>query len=208
MLSKVCKGCEEEKAREEFTPRLRYKGGIDSRCRTCRRREQNLRNFNNLVENIEACRKWRQANPAKSAESSRKWRQVNPDRSRLASARYRLDNRDAVNARTRERSKAEAAKAAANKRQAEWAKRNPDKKASAVAMRKAKEIKATPLWANRQLIDEHYRLSRQLNMLTCKLYHVDHIVPLRGKTVCGLHVESNLQIIPASVNISKGNSHE
>ena len=66
------------------------------------------------------------------------------------------------------------------------------------AMRRANVLQATPKWANLEKIREFY--------LNCpKGYHVDHIVPLKGKDVCGLHIETNLQYLPALQNIKKGN---
>ena len=56
------------------------------------------------------------------------------------------------------------------------------------------------------IIDEIYEVSRLRSLETSILWEVDHIVPLQGKNVSGLHVHYNLQNIPASLNRSKRNS--
>lgn len=52
---------------------------------------------------------------------------------------------------------------------------------------------------------EAYDLCKLREKVTGFSWHIDHIIPLNGKTVSGLHVWNNLQVIPASVNLSKGN---
>jgi len=66
------------------------------------------------------------------------------------------------------------------------------------AKRRARNLQATPAWVNLEAIKEIYAQCP-------KGYHVDHIVPLQGKSVCGFHVENNLQYLKAKENIRKGN---
>lgn len=65
--------------------------------------------------------------------------------------------------------------------------------------------KATPPWSNRFLLEEAYQLAKLRTEVTGIPWHVDHVIPLRGEDVCGLHVETNLAVVPAVVNIRKGN---
>ena len=79
-----------------------------------------------------------------------------------------------------------------------WRDANKDKTRLKSANERAVRLQRLPSWANKELIKEFY--------LNCpEGYHVDHIIPLRGKTVSGLHVIENLQYLPANENISKGN---
>jgi len=72
-------------------------------------------------------------------------------------------------------------------------------KAAYNATRVAELSSRVPAWANRDLIKDIYN--------NCPTgYHVDHIIPLRGKLVSGLHVENNLQYLSAKDNILKSNS--
>ncbi len=72
---------------------------------------------------------------------------------------------------------------------------------SRVTIRNALKLSRIPKWANLDKIKELYK--------NCpKGFHVDHIVPLQGRKVCGLHVENNLQYLPAKDNLVKSNKWE
>lgn len=79
------------------------------------------------------------------------------------------------------------------------------------AKRRAKKLKATPSWLTKDQIAEIeaiYSHARDCQVVTGEAYHVDHIVPLQGRNVCGLHVPWNLQVLPAEVNVRKNNRYE
>lgn len=89
-----------------------------------------------------------------------------------------------------------------------WGKRNQSKKNANWARYHADKLQRTPKWLTKQDyadIDELYATSRELSWLSEDGLQVDHIIPLRGELVSGLHVPSNLRVVPASINQSKGN---
>jgi len=88
---------------------------------------------------------------------------------------------------------------------ARYAKRHPDKVLAKVIKREAKKLRAIPKWANGFFVDEIYNLASLRTKSTGIKWHVDHVVPLQNDLVCGLHCESNLQVIPAHENHVKSN---
>ena len=87
-----------------------------------------------------------------------------------------------------------------------WYKNNPDKANAMAAARRAAKAQRTAPWANNDEIARVYAQARLATAVTGWPHHVDHIIPLRGKDVCGLHVETNLQILPDYENIEKSNN--
>lgn len=77
-------------------------------------------------------------------------------------------------------------------------------------IRRAKKRSATPDWltgSQKAHMKRTYHLAQLMSEITGQQYHVDHIIPLRGEAVCGLHVPWNLRVIPAEINLQKGNSY-
>jgi len=82
---------------------------------------------------------------------------------------------------------------------------HPEVHAAYTAFRRAKKLAATPKWLtaeHKQEIKNIYALARQLG------YEVDHIVPLQGENVSGLHVPWNLRPLPGHLNRKKSNKLE
>lgn len=101
-------------------------------------------------------------------------------------------------------------KDALNKKHSAYKKENRDLCNAQWMKYHAKKLGATPSWLTEQhheQIKEIYTHAKECGMLTGDKYHVDHIVPLQGESVCGLHVPWNLQVLPSDINIAKSNSH-
>lgn len=123
------------------------------------------------------------------------------------SKQYYLDNKDDINEKNKRNYLKSKEKVL--KRHSEYRKNNTDKINSWSAKRRASRLQATPVWlTNEHLneITELYTLAKELEWLSDYPLEVDHIVPLQGKNVCGLHVPWNLQILDKKTNRSKSNS--
>jgi 5-methylcytosine-specific restriction endonuclease McrA len=140
-----------------------------------------------------------------AVDNERRKEKPKTDAAKAAGKRYYEKNRLAVIARA-------AARPVEEKRrlQAEYKDRNVDVVRADTSVRKRRHREATPRWltpSERLQMRELYVQARKMTELTRERYVVDHIVPLRGESVCGLHVPWNLQVITQEENLKKYNKH-
>jgi len=115
--------------------------------------------------------------------------------------RYRGENRIAIKEKAKLWTTANPKKVAARTRR--WCRANKGKVNARAARRRARQIKVTPLWLTEVQWDEIekiYELAAEEGLT------VDHIIPLQGERVCGLHVPWNLQLLSNEQNAKKGNT--
>ncbi len=143
---------------------------------------------------------WEKGNQTR-AEYFRQYNQS--EAGQKAKREYYERNREAVVARAQARSDA-----AKNAYKQKYKEANPDMYKEMVSLRRRRFRQATPKWLTaeqRMEIRLKYRLAIELSRATGIRHVVDHIVPLLGEEVCGLHVSWNLQVIPQAENLKKSN---
>lgn len=170
--------------------------------------ERYVANWTCVVCHAKTCAKnlpkWRAKNPEKNKEyslkyaeahaiSSKAWRQRNKERCLQTQLEWNRNN-----------------KALRNFLSSKWRKQNRGKMNALKIKRISDTMRRTPVWLTDDelwMIKQAYELAALRSKTTGVDWHVDHVVPLRGKFVSGLHTPYNLQVIPAIVNLRKGNRY-
>lgn len=160
----------------------RAKSGMTSMCRTC----INTRNKKYYAENTK-----------KAFIRNAAWARTNSDRARELKANWASANTEKVAHKNAEYVRNNTEKVRATK--LAWHKNNPEKSAQISRRYQAAKRSRLVSWADKQKIKEMYAEAAACGM------HVDHIVPLHGKLVSGLHVHANLRLLSPIENRKKGN---
>ena len=189
MKKKQCTGCRKIKGLSRFVRSVRSKSGHLSRCLLCYRITQNAYR----EKNKERCNK---------LSNDRYYR--NKEKRIASTMRWRNKNLDRVNEYRRSWSKGDGAR----KTKRTWNQANRHRCNAYTAKRRSSKLKATPKWLTKEQLNQMQRVYQKAIDLTQQTgipHDVDHIVPLQGKGVRGLHVPWNLQILTASENRRKWN---
>ena len=180
---KTCTRCGETKPLDSFAM---CRGKHRARCKPCHSKD--------AVD-------WTRKNPERYKTRLKKWYQLNVQPAFMGPPLPEDEKK------RRKQRYAQRTKAKQNEQKKAWAKKNPHVGAEIVRRRQIRIKTALPKWANVFFMQEVYHLARLRTKALRVPHEVDHIVPILGKTVCGLHCEANLQVLPKSENRAKGRYH-
>lgn len=162
-------------------------------CKSCHNKNAREWRVNNLEKSKEASNKWKRKNLEKNNILREKWELSNIEHRKELNKNWQLINKEYISAYIKA------------KRQA-----NPEIVNAQNAKRRSAKLKRTPNWLTSEdwsAIQAFYTEAARLSRVTGIPHEVDHIIPLQGKIVSGLHVPSNLQILTESENCSKNNKY-
>jgi hypothetical protein len=188
MDTKQCTKCKETLSIGAFDKNRKAADGHQAQCKACRKKHAKANK-----EHIAAYQKeYNKSNKARLAAYRKEYKKVNKEKA-LAYDKERYQN-------NKERMRAQMY---------EYKKANPDKFIALKAKRRAAKLQRTPKWLTKEdyaQINFYYAEAKRLEKENGAKYHVDHIIPMQGDLVSGLHVPSNLQVITAEENLAKGNT--
>ena len=172
---------------------------IDGTCIECRRMREKIIYHSNPEKTKQKVANKYQKNAERLREKRRIWYAEHKEKekaiAKVRSAEWRLNNPGHVGTK------------ASKKR---WKEENPGKVRADTIKRRASKMKRTPNWLTEDdfwMIEQAYELAQMRTKLFGFSWHVDHVLPLQGKNVSGLHVPNNLQVIPWIQNVSKANKY-
>ncbi len=164
--------------------------GLYSYCKICATAKSGAW-YAKHSESVKAKAKQRRAkSPDRHRAASNAWKAKNRERNLEITRQWREENREQVNAARREKYR-----------------ENPAEGRAKAQARHAARRQAIPSWADSAEIQRRYDWAALFTAEFGETYEVDHIVPLKSPTVCGLHCHQNLQVIPLVMNRAKSNRH-
>ena len=201
MPTKFCKLCSSEKDVSLFGLDRGRKDGLTYRCLACRKVSRNSnREFINAQK--------------REHYSKNKDRLLSEKRAiYIKDSDKKRDNQKAYHAQRKDELKEKSRAYYKNNPDyyKEYRRKNYAKVNAKESRRRSAKILRTPPWLTKDdhwMIEQAYSLAELRTKIFGFQWHVDHIIPLQGKLVSGLHVPLNLQVIPGSVNTSKRNYFE
>lgn len=223
MQTKYCPKCGKHKLLSEFSKNKNRKDGLQGHCKICKAQDSKRWRETNPDKARKIKQRWVETNRDKERETKKRWYEANRDKVLERNQYWYTTNRDKklessqhwyeVN-REKKREMGQRWLEANRDKHREltrhWRETNPDKMNAYAAKRRAAKLQRTPNWITQEHlieIETFYSAAIAFRIYTGHEYHVDHMVPLQGKTVSGLHVPWNLQVILADDNLKKNNKY-